>query len=987
MKPIKSIVILAGLVLVTSLPLSGQSFLENEPQPPSSDMWNFVHYGEATPSLYTGTLSLSVPFYRYEDPDFAIPISFDYASNGCIPNVRAGILGPGWSLNAGGVITREIRGLPDNYRGAGGNDCGYYKIYCDGFPTQFNSYYNYSSHDSSKPLSGLVYAGTTSGSNHFYYDAVPDLFHFQFMGYSGTFHLGPSGKVFVYDTNFNPDEVRVEIGVNENGAVFSNDHFTHIVFTMADGNRYIFYSEIGHDGSNLDFGGGVPIGVSHSENNDQIVGWHLSRVEAPNGRVIDFHYSRQEESKVERPYSYYCKGSQVQSWSVGPYPDVNGPSESVNYARNAMLNEILIDGMSILFSYYDQLPENHYVTGGSNPIDYNAIRLAGIRVLQGQDEVRRCALEYIVSNTTSNVRFLQSVDIQGEGVYEMDYGQLSSYPAYGSYAIDHWGYYNGSGTKAGFLNTTTVDFQTQEETYNIGNVREPNSNAARSGLLTSIHYPVGGYSVFEYEPHSYSKEMCRRSSGNFMPEMCDVVWNQTCGGMRIKRISHHAVNGDTLRCKDYRYVIPGLSEKSSGILLHKPRYKVSYYEQDNYMGTPMNNLVETYSNNLVSYGGPHIEYTTVKEIERDGSSRRYYFTSSESYPDMAFGNDNFYFVGDTSSFVILNPSDLMPANRAIASVTSRHLSRGKMRKTETLNTNGVIVQTETSRYDADSLSVAGKCDTIPEWLISAVHKEKVYVAHDNLVSKNTTRHSSNGPSVTSSTTYTYNATGQTASESVTGSDGTVRRTEYLYVTDSCRTGTVDAAMLAANCIGTPWRERVYEGNTLVSETVRVFYQPDSQNHPTLFCLESSSMRDGRTNAVYTTTFQHDALGRTVQVTGPDGRSSVHLWGHGGLYPVARIDGATLSQVRTAIGDATLGTAPLSGGLDATTAGQLRSSLAAPAEVTVYTWEPLVGLTGVTGPDGRSTTYEYNFSGKLKGIRDDGGHLVEEYRYSPDNKLN
>ena len=65
---------------------------------PQTDAWNFVRQGEVSPSLYTGTINLSVPIYEYIDKDFSIPIVAPYSSNGNTPNQLPGILGPGLTV-------------------------------------------------------------------------------------------------------------------------------------------------------------------------------------------------------------------------------------------------------------------------------------------------------------------------------------------------------------------------------------------------------------------------------------------------------------------------------------------------------------------------------------------------------------------------------------------------------------------------------------------------------------------------------------------------------------------------------------------------------------------------------------------------------------------------------------------------------------------------------------------------------------------------
>ena len=80
---------------------------------PQTDAWNFVRQGEVLPSMYTGTINLSVPIYEYKDKDFTIPIIATYSSNGNTPNQIPGILGLGWNLDLGGCITIETNGIPD----------------------------------------------------------------------------------------------------------------------------------------------------------------------------------------------------------------------------------------------------------------------------------------------------------------------------------------------------------------------------------------------------------------------------------------------------------------------------------------------------------------------------------------------------------------------------------------------------------------------------------------------------------------------------------------------------------------------------------------------------------------------------------------------------------------------------------------------------------------------------------------------------------
>lgn len=55
------------------------------------------------------------------------------------------------------------------------------------------------------------------------------------------------------------------------------------------------------------------------------------------------------------------------------------------------------------------------------------------------------------------------------------------------------------------------------------------------------------------------------------------------------------------------------------------------------------------------------------------------------------------------------------------------------------------------------------------------------------------------------------------------------------------------------------------------------------------------------------------------------------------------------------------------------------------DATIWEYEPLIGLTKETTPDGRSSSFTYNASGKLHQILDDLGCKTSAYLYSPDNR--
>ena len=171
------------------------------------------------------------------------------------------------------------------------------------------------------------------------------------------------------------------------------------------------------------------------------------------------------------------------------------------------------------------------------------------------------------------------------------------------------------------------------------------------------------------------------------------------------------------------------------------------------------------------------------------------------------------------------------------------------------------------------------------------------------------------------------------------------------------------------------------GSLLYTRTY-TYLQPNASLYPNLFCVGSVIEHDARTNKDYTTTYVYNNKGRVIQKTDPAGISTVYIWGYGGLYPVAEVVGARLIDVISNVsGLAGIVSFSLPGALSDSQVGALQGL----GDTTVWEYAPLVGLTKETTPDGRSTSYTYNASGKLHQILDDLGRKTAAYLYSPDNK--
>ena len=91
-----------------SLTASAQSFS------PGDDAKSVLEDKNVTVDYSTGLVHYSVPFSFFYSGEQTFPISFNYTSNTSHVGDNSGMLGIGWHLNYGGVVSRTVRGgIPD----------------------------------------------------------------------------------------------------------------------------------------------------------------------------------------------------------------------------------------------------------------------------------------------------------------------------------------------------------------------------------------------------------------------------------------------------------------------------------------------------------------------------------------------------------------------------------------------------------------------------------------------------------------------------------------------------------------------------------------------------------------------------------------------------------------------------------------------------------------------------------------------------------
>lgn len=123
MSTILKTIFLGSCVFITTmniswaqLPADVQSTVEKNfpiPVQKSPNASSIERYGNYDVNLYTGLPNISIPLHTVKSGPIEFPVSLSYHSSGIKYTDQASWVGLGWSLIAGGQITRQIKNLPD----------------------------------------------------------------------------------------------------------------------------------------------------------------------------------------------------------------------------------------------------------------------------------------------------------------------------------------------------------------------------------------------------------------------------------------------------------------------------------------------------------------------------------------------------------------------------------------------------------------------------------------------------------------------------------------------------------------------------------------------------------------------------------------------------------------------------------------------------------------------------------------------------------
>lgn len=515
-------------------------------------------YGDIPVNNHTGIPSISIPLYTLKEGSLSVPVSLSYHASGLRVEENASWVGAGWSLNAGGVITRTVKDKPDERR-----------------TQSLQQEYGHLSNG------GFVNCPLFSTSKSTTHDLEPDLFSFNFNGYSGKFYFDDS-KHPVLSVE---QDIKIEYvykdelwtsspGYNLPGGIGKS--IESFILTTPDGNRYFF----GIPNTPIPPPYTVPVEVTSSYTSSSgmlsgkvISSWYLYKIVSADGNsVIDFFYTPDKYAYFTYPGVTYGQGSS----------NSNAYFAVKNFMSGVQLSRVsgTVNRIDFVPTFSARLDLSRWQTGldegSSDNVNNTSKALASVRI---HDTGSNCLKKfdfnysYFEDNVTPNLSYFTGIETDRKRLrlnsitesscdgtivlppYQFDYFS-EPVPRRMSFGKDHWGFINGISTNTQlfpevFDNNGSLNSKLSLSVSN----RESSWPAMRAGTIKRITYPTGGYTDFDFEPHSV-----------FVGGQ-----NRMVGGIRIKSIINNDPATGSINKTDFEYKRAG-SEISSGKLFSKPFY-------------------------------------------------------------------------------------------------------------------------------------------------------------------------------------------------------------------------------------------------------------------------------------------------------------------------------------------------------------------------------------------------------------------------------
>lgn len=1055
------------------------------PIPPSPTALAFQKYVDYPVDYSTGLPQMNIPLYTINLRDYSFPISASFHASGRKPDFNYTPLGVNWELMATGLISREVRGRPD--------ESGYQHV------EQLASFYYPQSQRADELMS--IDPGTTWSSGNIYpKDSEYDIFSINVNGISAKFII------------------------KDNGAIVFLTYLPYTVTTDYTWNQFILIDDKG----NVYKFGNDGAGLGYSEFNrttfaiNKPVSWYLSSITTPSGSIIKFKYGTlyiQPSSWLgNRTYKdlgtlidgdihnmnscVYGGGCNTISLFNSYFSQYHGgvytrtiPVSDIDYYMG-YLQEIDFDNGKMVFNYPVSGANTYYllnsctISTAQNPI--RTIDFVYYPFLPGTD----LTLFNNNSRTIQNITFNDKNNAAIEK-YNFDYypgingGTLPEFAK----AKDWWGYCNQ--ITPSYLGTSQIPIQSIHidrgaydgqvaQSYDLStngtiNCKVPNLSAKLVGMIKAIHYPTGGTTSFTYEPNQVYSNNLNLVDGP---------------GIRIQKILSYDGSGILTTGKTYSY--------SGGIAAVRPSAPNDYFIAKRMM--LFTNIDFSYNTSqtfgtafLGSYKYREYSSEPVPEVQAASRYPVYYQTVTENsysvnnqnngrtiynYTNPVYSSNSSYVSYPTQyGTTILTVGDadyFTPQAITFSEWTQPKLTSKVVQKYDVANntyknvsvtnityTNLNIVnipQVSLYKYlefptdNAPSASISGG-SVQRYWMTNSSFNWDVYTVLDRTIStavmkpqsETNITYDNNGSQLTNTTTYYYDNLVHVNPTRIvnTTSDATKTLTNYITYAGDYAGASASISSLPIEQVTVQTKSGV---SSIVSGQIATYtknvidhlYKWECvnplatssfkfTNRPIGIIPPTGSPTAFTTDSKYSlkALFTHDPYNNPLTITPTNNSPKAYIWDYTNTYPIAEVINASSKDIfhtsfedangNSASGDSKTGaksrtngySVPLSnltngqyilsywlksgsiwnfqtstitvsgGSYTINLSGQIDEVRFYPAtaQMTTYTYDPLIGMTSQCDIKNETTYYEYDNYGRLKLTRDRDKNIRKQIEYN------
>ncbi|WP_439696628.1 hypothetical protein ACFGVS_29080 [Mucilaginibacter sp. AW1-7] len=488
--------------------------------PPSPNIQAFQKYGNIPVSPYTGIPNISIPLYTVKYRDVSFPISLSYHASGIKVAEEASQVGLGWVINSGGSISRTIIG-DDDFNGS---------VY---FNSSTNTLMDFSDGQGPRdnmtdgcilnmfnrniPNQPTMYTmDLESALNSFpVFDFQPDQYFYNLPGQSGKFILKRNKQAVI------EKQEKLQITPAADGSTWQ--------VKTTDGYTYDFnISEKYHDSS------------------DHLSAWYLTKITSPTGNSITFNYTVvpryvQTVGGYSDSWDYFNPLVQAGKY-YAPYTGRQAGSTPGKEYTLVVLDNIDFNTGIVKFNYSDR---DDLV--GDKKLDNLTIYPKDVNGVVSTTALKTVNLTYDYfdhgnvdndsgAGTDANSKRLRLLQVQQTGNYQgntisekpyvFTYNESVWMPSKGSFARDHWGYYNGKVTNTSLIpSNVTVSSPDMITAYLglDGSERNADPSVVGAYSLSKIQYPTGGSTELQLEANDFDEQQSQVNDASYFSHAYDII--------------------------------------------------------------------------------------------------------------------------------------------------------------------------------------------------------------------------------------------------------------------------------------------------------------------------------------------------------------------------------------------------------------------------------------------------------------------------------